>query len=248
MGVLSSVRKAAKAAKKASGTQKIFKDKFVSQLDEGQAPSRGVLDVEAGKAGKVTRGSKSEASMRDEGRNRKRAKADVELEKKDIEEYTRKIKAENKRVAEKAAAAQGKVQGSKTPVSLAGESGKVSVGGKSKLKASDMMVGNTENGITKDGEIIGNPTDNQVATVVRNMNARDKLSAEAKRNLAKLERLSSKEKKDMALRKMERKMYNTGPDKSGLAFSKGGLANCGASMKPTQKSTYACGGMVHKKK
>lgn len=223
MGVLGSVRKAAKAAKAAkkakSGTQKIFKDKFVSQLDEGQAPSRGVLDVEAGKAGKYTRGSKSEASMRDEGRRPKRAKADVELEKNDIEAYTRKIKAENKRVAEKAAAAQGKAQGSKTPVSLAGMEGKISVGGKTKLKDSDMMVGNTSNGITRDGEIIGNPTDNQINTVVRNLDAREKLSAEAKRNLTRLKRMSQKDKQDMALRQMERRMVDTGPDRR----AKGGV-------------------------
>lgn len=31
-------------------------------------------------------------------------------------------------------------------------------------------------------------------------------------------------------------------------YNKGGYANCGASMKATQKSTMACGGMVHKKK
>ena len=31
-------------------------------------------------------------------------------------------------------------------------------------------------------------------------------------------------------------------------FNKGGLANCGASMKPTQKMTMNCGGYAHKKK
>lgn len=220
-------KKAAEAAEEAAkkskrGTQPIFKDKYDSQLDEGQAPSRGTLDVESGKAGKYTRGSKSEPSMRDEGRNPKRAKADVALEKEDIEAYTRMIRAENKRTSEKAAAAQGKALGAKTPVSLAGETGTVSVGGKAKLKASDMMVGNTDNGITKDGEIIGKPTANQIATVVRNMNARKSLSAEAKFNLAKLERLTNKQKESMALRKMERSMRNTGPDKSGKPFAKGG--------------------------
>lgn len=216
MGVLGKLAKAAKkAGKKAkpkAGTQKLFADKFVSQLDEGQAPSRGTLDVEAGKAGKVTKGSRSQASMRDEGRNPARAKADVELEKTDPAAYERKIKAENKRVSEKAAMAQGKAQGAKTPVSLAGEKGKISVGGKTKLKASDMMVGNTENGITFDGVIIGNPTDNQVSTVVRNMNARDKLSAEAKRNLARLERRSKKDKEYATMRNVERKAVNTGKD------------------------------------
>ena len=31
------------------------------------------------------------------------------------------------------------------------------------------------------------------------------------------------------------------------SFNKGGMANCGASMKATQKSTMACGGMARKK-
>jgi len=223
MGILSGARKAAKAAKKAKkGTQKIFSDKFVSQLDEGQAPSRGVLDVEAGKAGKVTSGKKSMATMRDEGRNPQRAKKEVELEKKDPVEYKRMIERENKKVSEKAAAAQGKKQGEKTPVSLAGEDGKISVGGKSKLKDSDMMVGNTTNGVTKDGEVIGNPTDNQIKMVIRNLEARERLSTEAKRNLAKLKRMTQSQKQDVALRKMERKMYDTGKDRP--RFNQGGLA------------------------
>ena len=47
-------KKAKKAVKKAKrGTQDLFADRFVSQLDEGQAPSRGTLDVEAGRAGRV---------------------------------------------------------------------------------------------------------------------------------------------------------------------------------------------------
>jgi len=39
-------------------------------------------------------------------------------------------------------------------------------------------------------------------------------------------------------------------NKGGMArkkYAKGGYANCGASMKATQKSTMACGGMAHKK-
>jgi len=39
-------------------------------------------------------------------------------------------------------------------------------------------------------------------------------------------------------------------NKGGMArkkYNKGGYANCGASMKATQKSTMACGGMAHKK-
>lgn len=37
--------------------------------------------------------------------------------------------------------------------------------------------------------------------------------------------------------------------RGGMAkYNKGGYANCGASMKPTQKATMMCGGMAHKKK
>ena len=92
-----------------------------------------------------------------------------------------------------------------------------------------MMVGNTTNGITKDGEIIGNPTDNQIATTIRNLDAREKLSAEAKRNLVKLKRMSKPDRQDAALRKMERRMKNTGPDKSGRKYNEGGLTQPKAS-------------------
>ena len=273
MGIMSSANKARKAAKKASrATQKIFKDKYESAMEEGQAPSRGTLDVEAGKAGKVTRGSRSMTRMQEalsEG-SRKRSKTVAELETKaekgtiTKEERTllNRLNRLSREADEARTSAAAKTRREKTSkdkgVTLSEMGGgRRTVGKKEKLKASDMMIGNTENGITKDGEIIGNPTDNQVNTVIRNMNAREKLSAEAKRNLAKLERMTSRQRGDTALRQMERNMRDTGPDKSGRAFSrggavkkysKGGMANCGASMKPTQKSTYACGGMVHKKK
>jgi hypothetical protein len=112
-------------------------------------------------------------------------------------------------------------------VSLAGEEGVIRAKAKQKLKDSDMMVGNTTNGITKDGEIIGNPTDNQIATVVRNMEAREALSTAAKRNLEKLKNMSKKDKQDAALRKMERRLKDTGADKSGRAFKQGGAVRSG---------------------
>ena len=76
-------KKAKKAVKKAKkGTQDLFADKFVSQLDEGQAPSRGTLDVEAGKAGKVTVGKFSMPTMKDalSMGSRQRAKLVARLE------------------------------------------------------------------------------------------------------------------------------------------------------------------------
>lgn len=45
-------------------------------------------------------------------------------------------------------------------------------------------------------------------------------------------------------KKTMRKLDNAGMAK----YNKGGYANCGASVKATQKATMACGGMAHKKK
>ena len=83
-------KKAKKAAKK--GTQNLFADRFVSQLDEGQAPSRGTLDIEAGKAGKVTVGKSSMPTIKDAlsmgSRERARLVARLEtLEEKDLLMY-----------------------------------------------------------------------------------------------------------------------------------------------------------------
>ena len=78
-----------------------------------------------------------------------------------------------------------------------------------------MLIGNTDNGITKDGEIVGNPTDNQIQAVVRNMEARERLSKDAKENLAKLKQLSQTQKQDRAISIMERNMIDTGPDRTG---------------------------------
>lgn len=108
-------------------------------------------------------------------------------------------------------------------VSLAGEEGTISVGSKPKLKDSDMMVGNTTNGITKDGEIIGNPTDNQISIVIRNFEARKKLSKDAKRNLDRLKRMSKQQKQDRAINRLNRDIRDTGPDRK----NRGGLIRKG---------------------
>jgi len=100
-------------------------------------------------------------------------------------------------------------------ISLMTEEGPKRVGSKPKLKDSDMLIGNTDNGITKDGEIIGNPTDNQIQAVVRNMEARERLSKDAKENLVKLKQLSQTQKQDRAINIMERNMVDTGPDPTG---------------------------------
>lgn len=215
-------------------TQNIFKkDKFTSKLEEGQAPSRGTLDVEAGKAGKITKGRKSMPTMQDAlslgSRERARLvsrletlveKGEANASQKSLLKRLDKLseKADIKRT--KAATKTKQAEKSKEKgVSLAGEDSKIRAKPKPKLKDSDMMIGNTTNGITKDGEIIGNPTENQVQAVIRNLDARKRLSEDGKRNLAKLKRMSKKDKQDLAIRKMERKMYDTGPDKK----QKGGM-------------------------
>jgi len=227
-------KKAKKAVKKAKkGTQDLFADKFVSQLDEGQAPSRGTLDVEAGKAGKVTVGKFSMPTMKDalSMGSRQRAKLVARLEnleeKGDITKTQKtmltRLNALSRQADEARTSAAAKTRRDKEAkekgVSLAGMEGKITVGTKPKLKDSDMMVGNTTNGITKDGEIIGNPTDNQIAAVIRNLDARKRLSTDAKRNLAKLKRLSKRQKQDMAINRLNMNIRDTGPDRK----NKGGL-------------------------
>ena len=227
-------KKAKKAVKKAKrGTQDLFADRFVSQLDEGQAPSRGTLDVEAGKAGKVTVGKFSMPTMKDalSMGSRQRAKLVARLEnleeKGDITKTQKtmltRLNALSRQADEARTSAAAKTRRDKEAkekgVSLAGMEGKITVGTKPKLKDSDMMVGNTTNGITKDGEIIGNPTDNQIAAVIRNLDARKRLSTDAKRNLAKLKRLSKRQKQDMAINRLNMNIRDTGPDRK----NKGGL-------------------------
>ena len=227
-------KKAKKAVKKAKkGTQDLFADKFVSQLDEGQAPSRGTLDVEAGRAGRVTVGKFSMPTMKDalSMGSRQRAKLVARLEnleeKGDITKTQKtmltRLNALSRQADEARTSAAAKTRRDKEAkekgVSLAGMEGKITVGTKPKLKDSDMMVGNTTNGITKDGEIIGNPTDNQIAAVIRNLDARKRLSTDAKRNLAKLKRLSKRQKQDMAINRLNMNIRDTGPDRK----NKGGL-------------------------
>ena len=227
-------KKAKKAVKKAKrGTQDLFADRFVSQLDEGQAPSRGTLDVEAGRAGRVTVGRSSMPTMKDalSMGSRKRAKLVAKLEnleeKGDITKTQKtmlnRLNALSRQADEARTSAAAKTRRDKAVkdkgVSLAGMEGKITVGSKPRLKDSDMMVGNTTNGITKDGEIIGNPTDNQIAAVVRNLDARKRLSTDAKRNLAKLKRLSKRQMQDRAISRLNRDIRDTGPDRK----NKGGL-------------------------
>ena len=215
-----------------------LKRKYESKMEEGQAPSRGTLDVEAGKAGKVTVGKLSMPRMQDSASkgSTKRAKKVAELEtkkekgsitaqeKKELSSLNAASKRQDVARTRKAAATRSTDSRKDKGISLAGEDDAIiKVGKRTKVKDADMMVGNTSNGITKDGEIIGNPTDNQIATVVRNMDARNRLSSAAKRNLAKLKRMNKSQRQSAAITKLERNLKNTGPDKSGRPMAKGGL-------------------------
>ena len=260
--VSKAAQKATKAAEEAANKSK---KKTVYEPAAGRVNARTMGDdkiayeQEYGRGGKeqITSGKKSYARM-DEAASkgsRERAKTKVKAEiaaREGDKEAAEKVKRMDKASAEadkarsrKAAATRSSEARKDRGVSLAGMSGIERVGAKEKFTTKDMMVGNTTNGITNDGEIIGNPTDNQIQTAIRNMAARNNLAAEARRNLERLKRMSQKDRQSLALRSMERRMRDTGPDKSGRKFSKGGMAtkkynkggyaNCGASMKPDGK-------------
>lgn len=59
---------------------------------------------------------------------------------------------------------------------------------------------------------------------------------------------SGKERVANTFQKVNEKVNKKKTQTRKPSFNKGGYANCGASMKATQKATMACGGMVHKKK
>jgi hypothetical protein len=100
--------------------------------------------------------------------------------------------------------------------------GRVTVGRVEKQPSGE-MIGDTTNGINRvTGEPFGNPTPNQIAMAIRDLEARTRLSAEAKRNLVKLKNMGKKDKQDAALRRLERNMVDTGPDKSGRPLNRGG--------------------------
>ena len=111
----------------------------------------------------ITEGSRSFVRMQEaasEG-SRKRAKRVVDLE--------RKAREGDAKAAEKVAELDRKSASdyARSIRSRALSSSLTARGKKGKLKDSDMLIGNTTNGITKDGEIIGNPTPNQIAQAMK---------------------------------------------------------------------------------
>jgi len=158
---------------------------------------RFAFEQEYGRGGKekITEGKRSFPRMEEAASkgSRKRAKTKVEAERKAREGDTKaaaKVKRMEKQSAKAEASRVRKAAASKSAsarkdkgVSLAGMDGKITVGGKEKISAKDVYIGNTTNGIKTDGEIVGNPTPNQVRTAIRDFEARDRI--EAKKQLVK---------------------------------------------------------------
>lgn len=241
------VKKAAEKARKRGAQKPVVEERLsgstVSEVAAGRLGRSGASDqadyeVELGKAGKVESGKKSVPSFADmetSNKNRlKRNKKVAELEtkeekgtitaeeKKELDRLNaaseRQDKARSRKAAEKRSTDARKDKG----ISLAGEDGKIKVGAKTKYKDSELIGSNT-NGIVRDtGEILGNPTPNQIDVAIRNLEARSRLTQEAKRNLAKLKRMSKSDRQDASLRRMERRMKDTGKDKP-RKFKRGGL-------------------------
>jgi hypothetical protein len=214
---------------------------------------RFAYEQEYGRGGKekITQGSKSFARMEEAASkgSRERSKVVGELETKrekgTITKEERTLLNRLNRLSREADQARTRKAGATLSsesrkdkgVSVQGMEGIERIGAKPKLKDSEMMVGNTTNGITKDGEVIGNPTDNQIKMVIRNLEARERLSAEAKRNLAKLKRMTQSQKQDAAIRKMERNLKDTGKDRQ--QRNKGGLIESKANQKGLKKLPQA---------
>jgi hypothetical protein len=258
------IQDAKSKAKKAAGSISDTKNEVAGSRERSGFTGNAEKDIEQGKAGKVQSGKKSVPSFADqETRNKNRVnrnKRVASLETKEAKgTITKEESAELKRLnklssdqdksrASKAASTASSTARKGKGVSLAGPGGKSYKVGEVKKQPSGQMIGDTRNGINRvTGEMYGNPTPNQLSMAIRDLSARTNLSAAAKRNLAKLKAMSKADKQDATLRRMERRMKNTGPDKSGrpmknggmakkrMAYKAGGYVNCGASMKPTQK-------------
>lgn len=86
---------------------------------------------------------------------------------------------------------------------------------------------------------------------IREMTNRNKLEKLKEENISAAQKAAIEE----TLRKLAQEEGTTSkvnqsprPKARPEGMAKGGYANCGASMKATQKATMMCGGMVHKKK
>ena len=225
-------------AKKAKASIDDNANEVVGTRERSGSTGNAERDIEEGKAGEVTSGRRSEPSFADmetsnkgrTSRNKRVATLETLKEKGTI---TKAENAELKRL-DKLSSDSDKARASKAAstasanarrdrgVTLAGMDGRVTVGRVEK-QPSGQMIGDTKNGINKiTGETFGKPTPNQIAMAIRDLEARTRLSAEAKRNLVKLKNMGKKDKQDAALRRLERNMVDTGPDKSGRPLNRGG--------------------------
>ena len=225
-------------AKKAKASIDDNANEVVGTRERSGSTGNAERDIEEGKAGEVTSGRRSEPSFADmetsnkgrTSRNKRVATLETLKEKGTI---TKAENAELRRL-DKLSSDSDKARASKAAstasanarrdrgVTLAGMDGRVTVGRVEK-QPSGQMIGDTKNGINKiTGETFGKPTPNQIAMAIRDLEARTRLSAEAKRNLVKLKNMGKKDKQDAALRRLERNMVDTGPDKSGRPLNRGG--------------------------
>lgn len=185
-------KKKKKSKSTTSGTQPIFKKKYSikegARVDPETGGSvRAARAVAEGQAGKVTRGKQSldkgmaeAVSKGEKARAKKVTSIEREIiklknkkdltktQKNKLDTLNKKVKkldiksekAETSRIT-KAAISSSTTKRKDKGITVAGEKGtRVKVGLKPKER--DMLFGNTSNGITADGELIGNPTLKQI--------------------------------------------------------------------------------------
>ena len=224
-------------------------------------------DIEEGKAGEVTSGRKSEPSFADmetsnKGRTARNKRVATLETKKEKGTITKAENVELKRLdklssdsdksrASKAASTASSNARKGKGVTLSDGVGtkKTKKVGEVKKQDSGEMIGDTKNGINKvTGEIFGNPTPNQIDMAMRDLKARKNLSEAVRRDrmakLVKARGRTKEQRQGAAIANMERNLVDTGPDKSGRKYNKGGMAKA----KPrTGNMDYRMGGMFMKK-
>ena len=247
-------------AKKAKASIDDNANEVVGTRERSGSTGNAERDIEEGRAGEVTSGRRSEPSFADmetsnkgrTSRNKRVATLETLKEKGTI---TKAENAELRRLnklssdSDKARASKAASTASANArrgkgVTLAGMDGPVTVGRVVKQPSGE-MIGDTKNGINKvTGEIFGNPTPNQIDTAMRDVKARTDLSAAARRErLAKLAKASGRTKEQRqsaAIANMERRLVDTGPDKSGRPYSRGGAIKAKSR---TGHSDYRKGGL-----
>ena len=247
-------------AKKAKASIDDNANEVVGTRERSGSTGNAERDIEEGRAGEVTSGRRSEPSFADmetsnkgrTSRNKRVATLETLKEKGTI---TKAENAELRRLnklssdSDKARASKAASTASANArrgkgVTLAGMDGPVTVGRVVKQPSGE-MIGDTKNGINKvTGEIFGNPTPNQIDTAMRDVKARTDLSAAARRErLAKLAKAGGRTKEQRqsaAIANMERRLVDTGPDKSGRPYSRGGAIKAKSR---TGHSDYRKGGL-----